>query len=153
MSEQQLRQANVEIVRRFIDAINRWDLDAQRSMLHPDMVYAMPFAPPGFDRLIEGAENYLAFEKAAMESLVGSENLHDLRVESLSSDPGELIAFFKSDMVFKATGRAYRNDYISHWIIRDGRIIYFGEYLDPIRLTVALGGSVRQATLEGPGRS
>jgi len=147
MTEEQLRESNMDLVRRYIEAINAWDFDAKRSMLHPDMVFEMPFAPPGFDSRFEGAEAYLAFAEAAME-VVGDENLHDVRVETFASDPGEMVAFYKSRMVFKASGAEYRNDYISRWTIREGKITYFAEYYDPIRLVVALGGSVQQATLE-----
>jgi ketosteroid isomerase-like protein len=147
MGEVQLREGNVDLVRRYIDAINGWDFDAKRQMLDPDMVFEMPYAPPGFDNRIEGAENYLAFAKAAMD-VVGDENLHDLQLETFASDPGEVIVFYKSDMVFKTTGAEYRNDYIGRFTVRDGRITRFAEYYDPIRLVVALGGTVEAATLE-----
>jgi ketosteroid isomerase-like protein len=147
MTDQELRQANIAIVQRYIDAINAWDFDTKRSLLHPNMVFEMPFAPPGFENRFEGAESYLAFAKAAMD-VVGDENLHDVRIETFASDPGEIVTFYKSNMVFKTTGAEYRNDYIGRWTVRDGKITYFAEYYDPIRLTVALGGSVHQATLE-----
>jgi uncharacterized protein len=148
VSDDQLRQANMDLVRRYIDAINAWDFEAKREMLHPDMVFEMPFAPPGFDNRIDGAENYLAFAKQAMD-VVGDENLHDLRIDTLASNPGEVITFYKSDMVFKTTGAEYRNDYVGLWTVRDGKITRFAEIYDPIRLVVALGGTVHQATLEG----
>jgi ketosteroid isomerase-like protein len=148
MSDDELRDETVAIVSRYIDAINAWDFDTKRTMLHPDMVFEMPFAPPGFDNRIEGAENYLAFAKQAMD-IVGDENLHDLRVETFASDPGEALCFYKSDMMIQTTGLPYRNDYIARFTVRDGRITYFAEYYDGVRLLISLGGSVNQATLEG----
>jgi ketosteroid isomerase-like protein len=109
------------------------------------MVFEMPFAPPGFDNRIEGAENYLAFAKAAMD-VVGDENLHDLRLETYHSDPGEIVAEYRSDMVIKPDGVPYRNEYVSRFTVRDGRITRFAEYYDPIRLVEALGGSVQTAS-------
>jgi uncharacterized protein len=142
-----LREGNMDLVRRYIDAINAWDFDAKRQMLDPDMVFEMPYAPPGFENRIEGAENYLAFAKAAMD-VVGDENLHDLQLETFASDPGEVIVFYKSDMAFKTTGAEYRNDYVGRFTVRNGKITRFAEYYDPIRLVVALGGTVQAATLE-----
>jgi ketosteroid isomerase-like protein len=142
-----LREGNMDLVRRYIDAINAWDFDAKRHMLDPDMVFEMPYAPPGFENRIEGAENYLAFAKAAMD-VVGDENLHDLQLETFASDPGEVIVFYKSDMAFKTTGAEYRNDYVGRFTVRNGKITRFAEYYDPIRLVVALGGTVQAATLE-----
>ena len=54
-----------------------------------------------------------------------------------------MIAEFNSDMVMKPTGAAYRNEYVARFTVRDGRITRFAEYYDPIRLVIALGGSVR----------
>jgi uncharacterized protein len=147
MTDEDLRQQTVDIVKRYIDAINAWDFDTKRTMLHPDMVFEMPFAPPGFDNQIRGAENYLAFAKQAMD-IVGDENLHDLRVETFASDPGEAVCFYKSDMTIQTTGLPYRNDYIGRFTVRDGKITRFAEYYDGVRLLVSLGGSVNQATLD-----
>jgi uncharacterized protein len=148
MTDADLRQQTVDIVTRYIDAINAWDFATKRAMLHPDMVFEMPFAPPGFDNRIQGAESYLAFAKQAM-AIVGDENLHDLRVETFASDPGEAVCFYKSDMTIQTTGLPYRNDYIGRFTVRDGKITRFAEYFDGVRLLVSLGGSVHQATLEG----
>jgi len=149
MTDEDLRQQTVDIVTRYIDAINAWDFDTKRTMLHPDMVFEMPFAPPGFDNQIRGAENYLAFAKQAMD-IVGDENLHDLRVETFASDPGGAVCFYKSDMMIQTTGLPYRNDYIGRFTVRDGKITRFAEYYDGVRLLVSLGGSVNQATLDSP---
>lgn len=146
MSDEQLREQTVDIVRRYIDAINAWDFDTKRTMLHPDMVFELPYAPPGFESRIEGAENYLAFAKQAM-AVVGDENLHDLHVETFGSDPGEAVCFYKSDMTIQTNGASYKNDYVGRFTVRNGKITRFAEYCDPIRLLVALGGSVTTATL------
>jgi ketosteroid isomerase-like protein len=101
----------------------------------------MPYAPEGFDRRIIGRDNIIAFVQT-VPSIIDAENLHDLRLETISSDPGEIVAEYKSDMVIKPTGAEYRNDYVSRFTVRDGQITRFAEYYDPIRLVVALGGTV-----------
>jgi hypothetical protein len=52
-------------------------------------------------------------------------------------------------MTIQTNGAAYKNDYIGRFTVRDGKIVRFAEYYDPVRLVIALGGSVNQATLEG----
>jgi len=141
MTDRELRQQTVDIVTRYIDAINAWDFDTKRTLLAPDVVFEMPFAPPGFQRRFASAEAYLAFARKAKD-IVGDENLHDLRVETFASDPGEAICFYKGDMTIQASGAPYKNQYLSRFTVRAGRITRFAEYYDPVPLLVALGGSV-----------
>ena len=141
MNYTQLRGTNLAIVGRYIDAINRWDFDTKRELLAIDAVFEMPFAPDGFERKIVGRDNIIAFVQT-VPSIIDAENLHDIRIETYSSDPGEIVAEYKSDMVIKTTGAPYRNEYVSRFTVRDGKIKRFAEYYDPIRLVIALGGSV-----------
>jgi ketosteroid isomerase-like protein len=147
MSEARLREQNMAIVRRYIDAINRWDFDVKRELLAEDAVFEMPYAPEGFERTITGRDNIIAFVET-VPAIIDAENLHDVRLETYHRDPGEIVAEYRSDMVIKPTSVPYRNEYISRFTVRDGRITRFAEYYDPIRLVVALGGSVRSGGIE-----
>jgi ketosteroid isomerase-like protein len=144
MDDAELRERNISIVSRYLDAINRSDLQTQRELFAEDAVFEMPYAPDGFERRFVGRDNIIAFLETVL-TLTDAENLHDIRLETYQSDPGEVIAEFKSDMVMKPTGAAYRNEYLARFTVRDGKITRFAEYYDPIRLVVALGGSVHIA--------
>jgi ketosteroid isomerase-like protein len=141
MTDTELRKANMAVVRRYIDAINAWDFDTKRALLAEDAVFEMPFAPQGFQRRFVGRENIIAFVQT-IPAIIDAENLHDVRLETYNSDPGEIIAEYRSDMVIKPHGAEYRNEYVSRFTVRDGRIARFAEYFDPIRLVIALGGTV-----------
>jgi ketosteroid isomerase-like protein len=141
MTDTELREANMAVVRRYIDAINAWDFDTKRALLAEDAVFEMPFAPQGFQRRFVGRENIIAFVQT-IPAIIDAENLHDVRLETYNSDPGEIVAEYRSDMVIKPHGAEYRNEYVSRFTVRDGRIARFAEYYDPIRLVIALGGTV-----------
>ena len=149
MNDTDLRASNLAVVRRYIDAINAWDFDTKRALLAEDAVFEMPYAPEGFERRIVGRDNIIAFVET-IPAMVDAENLHDVQLETYNSDPGEIVAEYKSDMVIKPHGVEYRNEYVSRFTVRDGQIARFAEYYDPIRLVVALGGSVQGAPLEAP---
>jgi ketosteroid isomerase-like protein len=46
-------------------------------------------------------------------------------------------------MIMKPTGAEYRNEYVALFTVREEKITRFVEYFDPIRLVIALGGSVQ----------
>jgi uncharacterized protein len=147
MGDGQLREQNVAVVRRYIDAINRWDFDTKRELLADDAIFEMPYAPEGFERRITGRDNIIAFVET-VPAIIDAENLHDVRLATFHADPGEIVAEYRSDMVIKPTNAPYRNEYVSRFTVRDGRITRFAEYYDPIRLVVALGGSVHGAGID-----
>ena len=149
MNDTDLRASNLAVVRRYIDAINAWDFDTKRALLAEDAVFEMPYAPEGFERRIVGRDNIIAFVET-IPTIIDTENLHDVKLETYNADPGEIVAEYRSDMVIKPHGAEYRNEYVSRFTVRDGRITRFAEYYDPIRLVVALGGSVQSAPLEAP---
>jgi ketosteroid isomerase-like protein len=147
MSDTRLREENMAIVRRYIDAINVWDFETKRKLLAEDAVFEMPYAPEGFERRIAGRENIIAFVET-VPAIIDAENLHDVRLETYHSDPGEIVAEYRSDMVIKPHDTEYRNEYVSRFTVRNGQITRFAEYYDPIRLVIALGGSVESGGLE-----
>jgi uncharacterized protein len=154
MDDVQLRATNMATVRRYIDAINAWDFATQSELLADDAVFEMPYAPDGFERRITGRDEIIAFVET-IPAITDAENLHDVELDTLYSDPGEIVAEYRSDMVIKPTGAVYRNEYICRFTVRDGRVTRFAEYYDPIRLVIALGGSVQtqKSVDEAPART
>ena len=141
MSDDDLRDANTKLVRAYIDAINAWDFDAMRGMLAEDFVFEQMFAPPGMDSRFEGRESLLEFQKSFVDT-IKTENLHDVQLETLYSDPGEIVATYRSDMEFSDPGMEYRNKYICRFTVREGCITAFKEYYDPVPLILTFGGTV-----------
>jgi uncharacterized protein len=146
----ELRRANTEIVRRFIAAINdAWNIEAMRELVSEDFLFEIPFAPAWFRVRYAGRAEALAFMDTVRD-IMDPENLHDLRVDTLAADPAEVVAQYKSATRMRSTGLPYGNDYIGRFTVREGRIRYFAEYLDPCRFVVAIGGRVEPP---GPGHS
>ena len=145
MRDEELRRQSIAVVQAHIAAINSWDIAAMEALLAEDTVMEMPFAPDGFDRRIEGREKVLAWVRV-VASIIASENLHELVLDTLQSDPGQVVGTYRSDM--QINGNTYRNQYIARWTVREGKLSYFGEYFDPVRLIVATGGRVEPGRFE-----
>jgi ketosteroid isomerase-like protein len=145
MQQDVVRQTNMAIARRYLQAINDWDFEVKRELLSPDVVFEMRWAPEGFPRRIDGLEALMEFLAPLPESIV-TEGLYDIRLETLHSDSGQVVAFYKSDMKMVQPVE-YKNEYVTCFTIRDSKIVHFLEYFDPIPLLSAFGGSVIPASL------
>lgn len=143
---EELRASNIDIARRYLEAINTWDFAVKRELLADNIVFEMRYAPPGFNRRMEGIEEVMAFLET-IPSLIETEGLYDFRLETYHSDPGEVIAEYKSDMKMVIPVEL-KNEYVTRFTIRDGKITHFCEFYDPIPLVIALGGRVEPATIE-----
>lgn len=144
MSDDQ-RRKNVELVRAYTDALNSWDIETMRELSTEDVVFELPFRPPSFGRETVGRDAYMEVLAQARDHMIdGSENLHDLQLDTLASDPDTVIATYKSDMTLRS-GVKYANEYISRFVCRDGKVSRFVEYYDSIILFRALGGTLREA--------
>jgi uncharacterized protein len=140
-ADEALRERNMAVVAECLAALNAWDFEKKRELLDDDAFFEMPYAPPPFRRSYRGKEEILAFLEE-VPALIESENHHEIWMETLASDPGEIVCTFKSDCEIKPTGTPYRNRYISRWTVRDGKVTYFAEFYDAIALVEAMGGSV-----------
>jgi ketosteroid isomerase-like protein len=63
-------------------------------------------------------------------------------MDTLYSDPGEVVAQYRSEMRMADPNLRYGNEYISRFTIRDGRIIRFVDGFDSVRLVLGFGGTV-----------
>jgi ketosteroid isomerase-like protein len=134
-------EQNVELVESFLDALNHWDFDRLAGIVDENVVFTIPFGPEEFVGHVEGRENWFATVKDWSTHLNGSENLHEVRVDSLASSPDQVIAFYKSDMEMK-NGYRYKNDYIGRFVVTDGRVTRFDEYFDSVPFVFSLGGTI-----------
>lgn len=102
-----------------------------------DGVLEFPFPPPGFPARIEGAEALYEHMKDFPEQLQVSFSApvyHD------AADPELVIAEFTSEGTALATGRAFRQSYLSLVWVSGGRITRFRDYWNPWVIIEALGG-------------
>lgn len=137
----ELRNANMNVVRAYIDGINSWDFDGMRELMAPDFVFEQMFAPPGMQRRYEGRDALLDFQRSLVDMII-TENLHDLELDTLASDPDVVIGTYLSDMRLADPSMSYTNEYICRFTVRNGAITQFREYFDGCRLVLSFGGTV-----------
>jgi len=94
----ELRDSNMKVVRDYVDAMNAWDFDALEALTDVNVVCELPYAPDGFPEQLDGRDALLEFQRGAT-AFLEAPNLYDLRLETYHSDPGEIVAEYRSDTV------------------------------------------------------
>lgn len=129
-TEKDRRRSNVELVHRYLDAVGTLNLDKLTATLHEEAELVLPYAPPGIPSLTQGKAAFVEF-MAAMPRMVSPLNFHAADVLTLE-DPDELVAEYRSDARNIATGAPYRNTYIARIRIKEGFIVRYAEFFDPL---------------------
>lgn len=139
-SPSDISNQNKALFLRFFDAVNSWDFDALRELIHPDVVFEMPYMADPQPKRIDGLTNLMVYLENVANFFL-EENLHNIVMNTFSEDPNELVAEFVSDMKLKS-GKKYTNIYIMRATVRDRKFVRICEYFDPIKGIQAMGGSV-----------
>jgi ketosteroid isomerase-like protein len=120
-------------------------------MMAEDFVMEFPFARPGTQTRIEGRTAVLTYLMTVGQGIsvdsVSNVVVHD------TADPDVVIVEFDGHGRSLKTGEPYEQRYISVIRTRDGRIVHYKDYWNPIQgLKAQLGsGPVDAFILGGPG--
>jgi uncharacterized protein len=134
-ADTELRQANVDLVKRYFELWNTLDIDTVETLLHPDVELEVPYALPGTPEAFSGKPDVAAFLHAAPERL-GPLGFHAVEVATLE-DPNEIVVEYRSDAKVRGTNKPYRNRYITRITVSDGQIRRFKEFNNPLVLMEA----------------
>jgi len=112
------------------------DVDAWAELLAEDVVVDFPYAPSlGRPGQLVGRDTLYNHIKAATAEM---DNMTFSNVRKYpTADPDELWAELHLSAVAPSTGRSYEQDYVGRFKIKDGKIIYYSEYWNPMALTAA----------------
>lgn len=123
------------VVETFFATLEAMDIGAFLEVWAEDGVQIMPFSPQGFPKRLEG--------KAAIHDQYRSlpENFASMRFPrtfTATEVPGQILVRYTGEIELKQGGR-YDNTYVGLFTVRDGKIVEFVEYFDPIVLVQAFG--------------
>jgi ketosteroid isomerase-like protein len=107
-------------------------------LLADDVVFEFIITVPSYPRQVMGRGNLVELYRG-YQSVFFLDRCFDLRVHR--SDDSTVTLEYASEGRAVATGRPYGNRYISVVTIKDRKIIYWRDYLDPLRVFAALEGT------------
>ena len=124
---------NRQVVESFFEALETQQFAKLRDIFAPDGRQVNAFVPAGFPKSFEGSEEIYK-QYSGLTKLFG--RLRFPRTIHTTEDPNYFFVEFKSDIDMLAGGK-YRNDYIGTFRLRNGRVVEYTEYLNPLRLAEA----------------
>ena len=85
-----LEETSIGVVRRFFDALNAWDFDTLEEIFAADLVFELPFAPPGLAVRIQGGPEFLDFVRRVPD-VFDEERLQGFEIHACADDPNEVV--------------------------------------------------------------
>jgi ketosteroid isomerase-like protein len=120
----------VTLVARALQLLLDKDMAGFAGLWAVDGVMEFPFAPPGYPSRLEGRaaiEDYLR-DYPKMLDIQGFPQ----QVVHQSVDPDVVVVEFDAEGVVVATGKPYRFSYIAVITTRDGEIVSYRDYWNPL---------------------
>lgn len=131
------RDRNQQLVHDFLALLAAKNIAAWIQLWADDGVQEMPYSPPGFPTRIEG-KTAIHRHYSSLPDAYSRMAFPDLKIYPML-DPNLLLAEYRGEIDIAATNRAYNNYYCALFHLRDGLIVLFKEYFNPIILSEAFG--------------
>ncbi|MFD6158112.1 nuclear transport factor 2 family protein [Nocardia sp. NPDC060256] len=125
------------VIETFYERTSAKDMTGVLELCTEDLQTRIPFDPIVSVREIKGKEVLRAVAAEALE-MYDSYRQIVTSIEPLL-DPNTWLATVKGDLLVRSTGLPYRNDYLTIFRFRDGKIAEWTTYHDPIRQLIAFG--------------
>ncbi len=138
MSDTETQESFPAMLRRVLGERLKPDVTAFPDMFAADGVMELPFAPPGMKTLLEGRDAIAAHFQTATKLIKLNTMSHVVTHET--SDPEVIIVEFAGSGQGLATGEPYDQRYISVIRVRDGDIVHYKDYWNPIAVLRTIKG-------------
>ena len=117
------------LLKRYLHGISQNNIDELSSIFHENAVMEFPYALRGLNDKINGLESILAyFQKIPFTWKLKK----DCKIEIHFNKQDHIVAEYEGIESFKRTGRVYNQQYVCLLKVKDGKIIHFKEYFNPI---------------------
>ncbi len=129
----------VERLRHSLDTFLAKDIKGWSLLCADDVVAEFPFAPEGSPRRLEGREALYEYLRN-YPSVINLRSIPDLRTYS-TDNPNVAIAEWSASGEVLTNGNAYEMSYATFVTFKDGLIVNYREYWDPLAFTQAMSGA------------
>lgn len=128
-----------ELLRHSLDLFLAKDMKGWSLLCSDDVVAEFPFAPEGSPKRLEGREALYEYLRN-YPSVIDVHSIPHLRIYP-TDDQNVAIAEWSSAGEVLTNGNAYEMRYATFVTFRDGLIVSYREYWDPLAFVQAMGGA------------
>lgn len=127
-----------DIMEHFVQSMLEKDMDRWIELWDDEAVFEFPYAPAGFPAKIEGKSAIYDYIKDFPEKI----NISHFTPPAVyqTPDPTIALAEFACEGTVIATDMPYNQTYISFIKIKDGKIVRYKDYWNPLTVIEAFGG-------------
>lgn len=127
-----------ELVDKALDLLLAHDMAGFAGLWAADGAIEFPFAPPGYPRQVTGRDAIADYLKDYPNQLdiqaITEQTIHE------TADPAVVVVEFEVAGTVVRTGQPYRMRYIGVITVRDGEIVHYRDYWNPLAAAEAMGG-------------
>jgi len=119
-----------EVVGKSLLLAGAGDFDSYVDLMHDEIVFEFPFAPPDRPKRVEGKaelRDYLGRYPGRIEFV----KLLEMTVHE-TTNPEVIVLEMRAEGRIKATGAPYEMGYIAVVTVRDERILHYRDYWNPL---------------------
>ena len=135
MSEQPWAEFS-RFLKRALEGLLDSELHDVNDFFAPEAVFEFPFSPPGFPQRLEGSEAIRA-HLAQLPSQIVIQEIGE-PVVHCSEHPGVRILEYEVRGQAVPSGRPYNQRYVNVITLRDGRIVRYLDYWNPLVVLEAM---------------
>lgn len=127
-----------EVVEQMLRAGRERDIDTVVGLMAPDGWIEWPYRPAGVPGRLQGHAEIRAFLSAAARAPIHFDEYRNMVVHE-TTDPEVVIVEYEAHGTITTTGAPYVQTIIAVFRVRDGRILSYRDYLNPLALAQARG--------------
>ncbi|MFG1674518.1 nuclear transport factor 2 family protein [Micromonospora sp. NPDC049282] len=126
-----------EVVERVLRAGREQDVEAFVALMAPEGHIEWPFRPAGVPGRVQGHAELRRHLTETANALVTIDEHRDVVLHE-STDPEVVVVEYEAHGAVVATGAPFEQTVIAVFRVRDGLVVSYRDYINPLRLLAAL---------------
>lgn len=139
-----------EIVERVLRAGRELDVEAMVGLMAPEGYIEWPFRPAGVPGRLQGRSEIRSHLTQTADTLITFDEYRNVVMHE-TTDPEVVIVEYEAYGTVVTTGAPFEQTVIAVFRVRDGQILSYRDYINPLPLAEALAGVVHRVDQDQAG--